>query len=305
MRVLVTGSSGFAGRWLLRDLAAAGHEAIPDELRGGRVEITDAPSVGALLRVSRPDLIIHLAAMAFGPDAESDAAGALKVNVGGMATVLDAMRSLRPAPAIVVVSSAEVYGRPASADPLTERAPVLPTRVYGLSKLAQESVALAMAAREGLRAVVVRPFNHTGPGQRRDFAVPAFASRIVSARAEGATAIRVGNVDVRRDIGDVRDTVRAYRSVGEALVAGRIESGERLNVSTGVAVTIASIIERLAEMAGHPVGLEVDPELVRPDDPPVIVGDSTLLRRVTGWAPEIPLERTLADLLADVERSAA
>ena len=308
MRALVTGSSGFAGQWLLRELAAAGHEAIPDHPGGQRVEITDRAAVGDLLRGTRPDLVIHLAAMAFGPDAEADPTAAFRANVGGTANLMDALRRLEAPPAVVVVSSAEVYGQPErDVDLLDETAPTVPMRSYGLSKLAQESVALALALRgsDGPRVAIVRPFNHTGPGQRRDFAIPAFASRIVEARSTGAASIRVGNVDVRRDIGDVRDTVRAYRLVGERLVDGRIETGQRLNIATGVPVRIGTIIDALSAMAGHPVGLEVAPDLVRGDDPPVIAGDASLLRRLTGWSPEIPLDQTLRDVLADVERSAS
>ena len=306
MKALVTGSSGFAGRWLMRDLTGAGHEAVPDRLEGDRVEIMDREAVGEVLRRTRPDVVFHLAAMAFGPDADADPTAAFQANVGGTAVLMDAMRRLEAPAAIVVVSSAEVYGQPEpGGELLDEAAPTLPTRIYGLSKLAQESVALALAGPYGLRVAVIRPFNHTGPGQRQEFAIPAFATRLVVARSTGARAIRVGNVEVRRDIGDVRDTVRAYRLVGEALVEGRIETGLRLNVATGVPVRIASIIERLSGLAGYPVGLEVDPELVRANDPATIAGDAALLRRVTGWVPEIPLDQTLRDVLEDVEQRVA
>jgi len=257
-----------------------------------------------MVEETRPDLVIHLAAVSFGPDADADAGLALRVNVGGTANLADAIRQVARSSALLLVSSAEVYSRPApEAGLLDEHAPTVPTRTYGLTKLAQEGIALAAAA-DGTRAAIVRPFNHTGPGQRRIFAIPAFASRVVAARDAGASIIAAGNVNVRRDIGDVRDTVRAYRLLGEALLDGRVGSGERFNVATGAAVRIGDVIDRLSVLAGHPVQVKMDPALVRTDDPPEIVGDATLLREVTGWAPEIPLETTLRDVLADVEARA-
>ena len=302
MRVLVTGGSGFAGRWLLEHLTATGHEALSDRPRNERIDITDRDGVGALLAEARPDVVIHLAAVAFGPDAEADTLRAMRVNIGGTAVLVDQARRLDRAPAILVVSSADVYGTQAMASqPIDETACTTPSRAYGLSKLGQESVALAMAAAGGLRIAIARPFNHTGPGQRPKFAIPAFAARIIAARAAGQRTITVGNIDVERDIGDVRDTVRAYRLIAEGLVEGSIDTAQRFNVATGVSVRIGDIVERIASLAGHGVTLQVDPSLVREDDPPLMLGDATALRRRTGWRPEIPLDQTLQDVLADVE----
>lgn len=299
MRVLVTGSAGFAGRWLVPELENAGHAVVGDRPDGRRIDIADRAAIGALVDAARPELVIHLAAISFGPDAQADPGEALRVNVGGTAALVEALGQAPVRPALVVVSSADVYAPPADGGrPLDETAPALPSRAYGLSKLAQESVAIARAGVLDVPLVVARPFNHTGPGQGSRFAVPAFASRILTARSEGRTEINAGNIDVQRDIGDVRDTVRAYRLLAEALAARRIESGRVFNVATGSTVRIGDVIERLARAAGHPVTVRVDPALVRPDDPPCIVGDAHALRAATGWTPEIPLERTLADVLA-------
>ena len=110
-------------------------------------------------------------------------------------------------------------------------------------------------------------------------------------------------MDLLRDIGDVRDVVRAYRLLLEALACGRIPADRRIyNVASGRAVTMRSIIEELGRVAGWPVTMIQDPGLVRTDDPPVIRGDSSALREVTGWEPRVALEQTLADLLASLER---
>ena len=300
MRILVTGATGFVGRWLITELEAAGHEAVGTP--GSAVlDITDADAVASLLANTGPDAVAHLAGVSYGPDATRDPERALAVNLGGTERLIAALASTgRPIP-LLVAGSSEVYGRPRPEDlPLTEAAPTLTDQPYGLSKLAQERAATETAERQGLPVVVTRSFNHTGPGQRAEFVAPALARRVLAARAAGTREIPVGNLDVRRDLGDVRDVARAYRLLLEGLANGALGSNRVVNVATGRAVAIRdvlSILCRLAGVEGRPV---VDPRLVRPDDPPEIVGDASRLRVLTGWVPSIDLERTLADLLASI-----
>jgi GDP-4-dehydro-6-deoxy-D-mannose reductase len=186
--------------------------------------------------------------------------------------------------------------------PLRESAPLNPRQPYAVSKAAQEGVTVEAGVRWGFPVVVTRSFNHTGPGQRRVFVVPAMTRRVLAVKRGEATVISAGNVDVRRDIGDVRDVVRAYRLLLEASVAGRLGSDPVVvDVATGRAETIRSMIEQLCALAGIAAVVEVDPALVRADDPPEIRGDTSLLTELTGWRPELALERTLADLLAEAE----
>jgi GDP-4-dehydro-6-deoxy-D-mannose reductase len=197
-----------------------------------------------------------------------------------------------------------VYGNPAPADlPLRESAPVGSEQPYGRSKVAQERVVLESTAAGGPPVVIVRPFNHTGPGQRPEFVVPALAQRIIAARQRGDRTIRAGNVDVLRDFSDVRDIVRAYRLILEAMGSGGLGAGPHLrtyNIASGRAVAIREIAEAFAALAGIEIEITVDPDLVRESDPREIRGDASLIADELGWSPSIPLDVTLNDVFEDV-----
>jgi GDP-4-dehydro-6-deoxy-D-mannose reductase len=301
VRILVTGASGFVGRWLTRELDAFGHDVIPTPA-SSTFDIADVASVGPFVRATAPDAVAHLAAVSFSGDARRNPGEAFRVNVGGTAVLLDSVHRLPRRPVVLVAGSSEAYGPPRPFDlPLREDAPLMPSTPYGLSKLAQEAVALEVASRCGLRLVVTRSFNHVGPGQRAAFVVPALATRILDVLRGEAATIRVGNIDVRRDFTDVRDVVRAYRLLLEASARGILPSPQMVvNVASGRPLSIRSIAEMLRRLAGCGAELVVDPALVRTDDPPEVAGDASLLAELTGWEPEIPLEQTLADILADL-----
>ncbi|HEX3332821.1 MAG TPA: GDP-mannose 4,6-dehydratase, partial [Acidimicrobiales bacterium] len=179
---------------------------------------------------------------------------------------------------------------------LGEATPTAPASPYAASKLAAEVVSLQAWRGYGQPVVVVRPFNHIGPGQSPNFFVPAMAKRIVEARRSGAASLRVGTLTTRRDFTDVRDVVAAYR----LLIAEGIP-GEVYNVCSGVDVAMSDVAAQLLALDGADLTLETDPELVRPVDVPVLRGDAALLRAATGWEPQIPLATTLADVLASWE----
>lgn len=301
MRVLVTGATGFVGRWLVGDLEAAGHEAVGTP-PSAVLDITGREAVAAFVAAVRPEAVVHLAGMSYGPDARRDPDGAMAVNEGGTRAVMQAVGDLVEPVPVLVVSSSEVYGNPDPSDlPLRESAPLLTDQPYGLSKLAQERIAFESADVLGIPVVIARSFNHTGPGQRREFVVPALAARIVAADAGGSRQIRAGNVDVRRDFSDVRDVARAYRLLIEAMFGARLPADHVVyNVASGRSVAIREVIHRLAALVGIDITVEIDPSLVRLNDPPEILGDASRLVADVGWHPTIPLDVTLADILREV-----
>jgi GDP-4-dehydro-6-deoxy-D-mannose reductase len=300
MRVLVTGATGFAGRWLLLELERAGHEAVAAPSHG-ELDLAEEPDFRPLLAAVRPDAVAHLAAVSFGPDASKDPELAIRVNEGGTRALLAALDALSSPAAVLVTSSSEVYGHFDPADlPIVESHPTQATTAYGKSKIGQELAAFESAA-GGRRIAITRAFNHIGPGQREVFVAPALARRVLEL-CDGKTAtIRAGNLDVRRDFGDVRDVVRAYRLLIEALSDGRVPAKRPVyNVATGRSVPIRSLVEILCGLAGVEMVTEVDPALVRADDPPDVRGDSSAIRELTGWQPTISLADSLADVLASI-----
>lgn len=297
MKVLVTGANGFAGWWLVRDLEAAGHEVVRTPA-SSVLDITDRSAVDAFVSAVRPEAIAHLAGISFVPDARRDPGRALAVNEGGTRSILWAAARHGRIP-VLLASSSEVYGAPEPEDlPLRETARLRATGPYGLSKVGAEEAALEPGL--GIPVAVVRSFNHTGPGQRREFVVPALAARMVEAARSGDGAIPAGNVEVRRDFSDVRDVVRAYRLVLEALASGTPSGHQVYNVASGRAVAIREIVEALATIAGIDIRIEIDPALVRQDDPPEIRGDASLIASDLGWHPTIPLDVTLRDVFEEI-----
>jgi GDP-4-dehydro-6-deoxy-D-mannose reductase len=218
-----------------------------------------------------------------------------EVNALGTLQLLEAARSLPTPPRVLLIGSAEVYGkvRPDQV-PITEDTPLRPVTPYAASKVAAEYLGMQAFLAYGLPVLSARAFNHIGPSQAGGFVVADLARRIVEARKDGTTTLRVGNLSVRRDFTDVRDVVRAYR-----LLVEKGAAGEAYNVCSGLDTAIDELAQRLLELSGADLTLETDPDLVRAVDLPVLKGDRTKIEQATGWKPEIPLDQTLTDVLRD------
>ena len=311
MRLLVTGVAGFVGRHLLEtwggdaaihgidvpSLASIpGSDAWRARLASYRTgDVTDPGTMEAALRETTPDAIVHLAAQSSGAASWSRPAETYRVNAGGALTLLEAVRAAAPEATVILVGSADAYGSGVAGAPIREDAALRPLNPYALSKAATDALGELYAAGFGLRVVRTRTFSHTGPGQRPQFALAAFAEQIARIEAGAQPPeIRVGNLDAVREYGDVRDVVAAYRALVD-----RGEPGEAYNVCTGEGHRMRDLLERLLALAGVRATVITDPARTRARDSDYLVGDPAKIRGRTGWGPRRTLDRTLTDLYQD------
>ncbi|KPK71328.1 hypothetical protein AMJ82_00975 [candidate division TA06 bacterium SM23_40] len=306
VQVLVTGAEGFVGGHLVplllaRERRVSGTalderdvERIErfDGARGVACDITEREGIAGLVERLLPREIYHLAAQSSSAFSFSDPYGTIADNVIGCLNVLDAARQAAQTARVLIVSTGEIYGV-GSENPLTEEAPVGPMTPYAASKVSMELVARQYWKSLGLPVVIVRPFNHTGPGQSPRFALSSFAKQVAEAELGlSSPLIEVGNLDVRRDFLDVRDVVRGYLL---ALTEGA--PGEIYNISSGIASSLRDVLDLLLESANVSIKVEIGNDRLRKVDIPVLCGDSSKFRARTGWSPRYELRQTLHDLL--------
>ncbi|HTR96258.1 MAG TPA: GDP-mannose 4,6-dehydratase [Candidatus Acidoferrales bacterium] len=303
--VFVTGAGGFVGPHLARELVRRGARvhgfglgappaSAPVE-RWTEADLGDAAALAEALAVARPAAIVHLAGQSSAARSFEAPQQTFQANVVGTRRLLEAAEATSPAARVLVVSTSEVYGPHAPGMRADEDVPLAPVSPYGSSKAESEAVAAAFAESHGLDVVRVRPFGHTGPGQTARFVIPAWAEQVAAIERGGREPVlRVGNLEVTRDLSDVRDIVRGYAELIERGARGAV-----YNLCRGEGVRLADVVQQLAAMARVPVRVDVDPALLRPADVPYLVGDPSRVHAATGWRAEIPFERTLADVLEE------
>jgi GDP-4-dehydro-6-deoxy-D-mannose reductase len=294
MRVLLTGAAGFVGPYLIGALRTRGHELhAVDRLPAD--DRLDRPALRALVEVVRPEAILHLAGITFVPEAARDPETAYRVNLHGTLAVLDALREQAPSARLLHVSSSDVYGAVTPQDlPVTETTPLRPLSVYAATKAAAEIAVGQWGRAHKLDVVIVRPFNHTGPGQGPSFVCSALARQVALAECGAQPPIlQVGDMNPIRDFSDVRDIVTGY---ADLLERGR--TGEIYNLCSEVGTSVADVIAILRGIATMPLGVYRDPALRRPVDVLRIVGSAEKARTEVGWKPAYTIETTLADAVA-------
>jgi len=298
--VLVTGAAGFAGGHLVEHLAGRGEMAAwsrtepPAEIaalaRWSRVDLLDRDLVRREIRALRPAAVFHCAGVPHVGASWQNTSHPLAGNVLTTHYLLDALRRAGRPCRVLVAGSALVYR--ASTSPLHESDPLGPASPYGLSKLAQELLGRRSSQEDGLDVILTRPFNHTGPRQRPSFMAPSVARQIALIEAGRLDSLLVGNLEATRDLTDVRDIVRAYAMLMETGTPGAV-----YNVGSGKERPVRAVVDALVARARVPVPIAHDPERLRPNDTPVLVGDNTRLRQATGWEPAISFDRMIDDLL--------
>jgi nucleoside-diphosphate-sugar epimerase len=286
-RALLTGRSGFTGRYVAAELEAAGYEVVGlahdgDPAGEGmlRANLLDRNAMRRAIDAARADVVIHLAAISF--VAHGDADEIYRTNIVGTRNLLEALAACEYKPrSVVLASSANIYGN-AEVEPIDEDTPPAPANDYAVSKLAMEHMARLWMER--LPITLVRPFNYTGVGQSENFLIP----KIVSHFRRADKAIELGNTDVARDFSDVRDIARAY-----AAIVAKAPAGLAVNLCSGIAHSLEEVLAMMAKIAGYTIEVRVNPAFVRANEVQRLVGSNARLRALTGVAPSIPLEDTL------------
>lgn len=302
-RVLITGVAGFTGRHLVSRLRCeAGLWIAGSDVSDCSsvsldacycTDLTEADAAERLVAEAAPDVVFHLAGL-FGSAAEEPL---WRVNVGGLQHLCDALRrharAAAPVRLLAVGSAAELGSRGAARLPVDENAPCVPESAYGRSKLEATRLALAEPADSPLSIVIARPFNLVGPGLGRQLALGNFARQIAAILRGEREAVHCGPLDNRRDYVDVRDVVEAY-----ALLAVRGRAAQVYNVCAGRSYLLRELLDLLIAHAQRAIPVICDSPRGRPGDLPDIYGSFAKLDREVGWRPQIPIERSMADLLA-------
>lgn len=257
-------------------------------------DVRDGEALRVLVLGFRPDYVFHLAAQSSVKQSWEQWELTYDIALRGQRNLLEAVREAGGDARVHVACSSEEYGKVAEEDlPLREDHPLRPATPYAFSKVIQDYLAVFYFQAYGVKTVRTRAFNQTGPGQAPEFVVSDFARQIALIEAEKAEPVmRVGNLEARRDFSDVRDLAAAYWHLLE-----RGEPGDVYNVCSGKALAVREILDTLLSMAGRPIEVRQDPGKMRPLDVPVLEGDNSRMRAVTGWEPAIPMQRTLEDVL--------
>ena len=290
-KLLLTGTNGFVGQHVRAALPCM---PLPDGL-----DLRDRAALTAAVAAIRPDAVLHLAAQSFVPAAFENPRETFDINFTGTLNLLEALQAAEFRGRMLFVGSGDTYGQvPEAALPVREDHPLRPRNPYAVSKVAAEALCYQWSQTSGFEIVMVRPFNHIGPGQSPRFVLADFARQVMEIRlGRRAPVLQVGDIDVTRDFTDVRDVVRAY---GLLLEGGR--NGEVYNVCSGREYRIRDLLQQLLALAGVDATIEQDPARLRRAEQRRMVASFAALQRDTGWQPAIPMEQSLQDLLNDWEK---
>lgn len=297
-KVLIFGMGGFVGPYLASELQAHGYEVYGSDLHAKRIgnisviaaDLLNAGSVETVIRDIGPDAIINLAAISSVGQSWGMPQVTMQVNVIGALNILEAARKQQTKLKIMFIGSSEEYI--VSDKPMSENTPLDANNPYGISKITQERFAALYRVQYGLKVYCVRPFNHTGVGQRDSFVLPSFCKQVAEIEKSGRPGvIKVGNLAVRRDFSHVKDIVRAYRMILESK-----DDTQIYNVGSGKAYGLDELMEYITSLSNQKITVEIDPALVRPVDTPVICCDYSKIKRELGWETELTVFNALQEL---------
>lgn len=307
-KLLITGSSGFVGQHILNYLKKSNYEIHATyrskephisqssaNLNFYKLDLLNSDEITTLVNKINPESVIHLAGASSPSESFKNPNHTLTTNIISELNLLEAIRNINYKECkILIISTGEIYGSVNPSDlPIKETAQLNPMSPYSVSKITQEYLALQYYNSYQIKSVIARPFNHIGPAQSSQFVVSNFANQI--ARIEKniqQPIIKVGNLMAKRDFTDVRDISKAYH-----LLLEKGKPGEIYNLGTGKSRSIKEILDILLSFSKHHISVEVDPSRYLPVDIADLYCDHQKITILTGWQPEIPLDKTLKDTL--------
>ena len=302
-KVLIFGAGGFVGNYLAKEFLANGYAVcgsdiadtvnLPEDVAYYKGDLLDGKQVEALILAQQPQIIVNLAAISSVGASWNIPQATISVNVVGALNILEAARKCEKTPKVLFVGSSEEYE--AIATPMDESTPLNANNPYGISKMTQESFAALYRERYGMKVYCVRPFNHTGVGQRDSFVLPSFCKQAALIEKTGKPGvIKVGNLAAVRDFSSVKDIVRAYRMIVESDDCHKV-----YNVGSGKAYSLQVMLEHIVSLCSVPVTVEIDPDRFRPVDTPVVCCDHGAITRDLGWEPEYSIFDVLKEMFED------
>lgn len=299
-KVLIFGIGGFVGPYLAQEFIDAGYQVygsdiidcplFPEDIAYVPANLLDTISVFNVISHCQPDIVVNLAAISSVGLSWKMPQKTMEVNVIGALNILEAVKNLTNKPKVLLVGSSEEYG-PSNA-PISENQPINANNPYGISKVTQERLVSVYKDQYGIKVYYVRPFNHTGVGQRETFVLPSFCKQVAEIERSGkAGIIKVGNLSVCRDFSHVKDVVRAYRKVVES-----DNSDSVYNIGSGKAHSLKELLDYIISLASVPIKVEVDAERFRPSDNPFICCDNRKLKEELGWEPQFEVFDALGEM---------
>lgn len=301
MRALITGGTGFAGKYLSKYLKLLGYETAVTELNESncnedkvyKLNILDISNISSVIEDFKPDVIFHLAAQSSVSLSWSNPETTIDVNIKGTLNILEVLKKINYQGCLLLVGSSEEYGFTDYSRPVNEETILKPGNIYAATKVMQEMLGSIYFKGYGLNVIMTRSFNHIGAGQSPQFVVSDFAKQVAEIeKGLREPVIYVGNLNSERDFTDVRDIVKGY-----VLLSEKGKYGEIYNIGSGKSIKISDILNRLLEMSSCEIKVEVDKNKFRPVDIPVIKADISKMYTDTGWLPEIDINNSLEEVL--------
>lgn len=299
-KVLIFGAGGFVGSYLSREFLEHGYAVVgsdketsgqlPPEVAFHPADLLNAAEVESLVNAVGPDIVVNLAAISSVGASWSIPQTTIEVNVVGALNILEAARKAEKKPRILFVGSSEEYVITEQA--IDEETELNASNPYGISKVTQENFAALYREHYGLRVYCVRPFNHTGVGQRDSFVLPSFCKQVAEIEKSGQPGtIQVGNLNIERDFSHVKDIVRAYRMIVE-----QDDCRVIYNVGSGTAYNLTELLQYVTKLSHQPISIEVDPARFRPSDQPRICCNHSRITEELGWTPEYSVYDALKEM---------